>query len=165
MEVMMSSRLTPAQRYRKIARENILVYRTPPNEPWEPHFRSYLEKEWRQESLNLCQLEATNGSRHAIANARISLFIYAVGLATYGRLDVIPFMLRNIPTFGKMSRLAWLVWELLPLPEKLRNARDWEMVAKWVEEHCDELQWDQDAEKFRLKERPARMASPMKIAA
>ena len=55
----------------------------------------------------------------------------------YGRLDVIPFMPRNIPTFGKMSRLTWLAWQLLPLPEEVRNARDSEIVAKWVEEHVD----------------------------
>ena len=42
-----------------------------------------------------------------------------------------------------------MVLDLLPLPEEVRCARDWEIVAKWVEEHVDELEWDTEGEKFR----------------
>jgi hypothetical protein len=123
----------------------------PPNEPWEPYFRLYLEDIWQRESKNLRELEAADGSHKAIADTRISLFIFAVGLVTYGCLEVIPFMLRNIPQAGKLPRLARVALELLPVPEEVMSARDWELVAKWVEEHYDELEWDEEAEKFVFK--------------
>lgn len=154
----MSSTLSPAQRYRKYVREFFMLYVPPPHEPYDAHFHLYLQQMWRQMSQQL----VTNGHPNAAASTRVGRYVIAVGLVTYGQLEFIPFMLRNIPIVGKMSRLAWVAFELLPLPEEVRSARDWEIVAKWVEEHVDQLEWDTEGEKFRRKERALVIPRPIR---
>lgn len=144
----------PAKNYINIVRDFFMLYVEPPNEPWQPHFHAHLEKMWLNMNSQLIELEGANGHPKAIESTRIALYVIAVGLVAYGHLNMIPFMLRNIPTVGKMARLARVALELLPLPLDIRYARDWEQVAKWVEEHENELEWEPDAEKFRIKEPP-----------
>lgn len=143
---------TPAKFYRATIRSLCLLFVPLQNEAWKPYFRSYLEENWQKESENLGRLEANNGSSQTIVETRISLFIFAVGLVTYGRLDVIRFMLRHIPQVGKLSRMTKVVLDVLPLPERVVTQRDWEVVANWVEEHYDELEWEAETEKFVFKE-------------
>lgn len=146
-------------------REFFMLYVPPANEPWVPHFHSYLKQIWQLMNEDLIELKATNGHPNAIESTRVALYVAAVGLATYGHLEKIPFILRNIPTgAGKMARMASVVLQLLPLPEHIRSARDWNLVAEWVEEHANVLAWDKNAECFKLEEQTFVFPSPTRAS-
>jgi len=83
---------------------------------------------------------------------RVSLFITAAGLITYGRKDVIPFILQDIPQIGRVNYLVRVAYALLPLPDKITESHKKSEILDWLETHYDELTWDEEKEVFYLKE-------------
>jgi hypothetical protein len=146
-----SSGFAPAEYFRKAVRDLSLVFDPPRNEAWEPHFLLFLEQKWQEERKRLMGLENAGIPARQIDDIRLALFLFAVGLTTYGRLDVVPFMLRNVPSVGNLARLAQVAKAVLPLPENFVHSRDWGAIADWVEAHQETLEWDSEAEKFGWK--------------
>jgi hypothetical protein len=77
------------------------------------------------------------------------IFLLAVALLTYGRLEVVADILENMPGERNPARhLARVVDDLLPLPQGMDAvARTGEVLA-WVRAHGDELRWNEDAGRF-----------------
>ena len=83
---------------------------------------------------------------------RVSIFIAACGLITFGRKDVIPFILQDIPILARLHLLATVVFDLLPLPDELKNLQKKTEILDWLKTHYDQLTWDEEKEVFYLSE-------------
>jgi len=83
---------------------------------------------------------------------RVSLFIAAAGLTTYGRKDVIPFVLQDIPKIGRVNYLVRIAYDLLPLPDKMTESYNKTEILDWLETHYEQLTWDEEKEVFYLSE-------------
>jgi hypothetical protein len=83
--------------------------------------------------------------------ANLAVFVSAVGLFAYGRLDVVEDILNNIPSPRNLRRLAWVLNALLPMPRSLDPLTDIEAVRSWVTANRDELLWDRNEEKFAFR--------------
>ena len=86
--------------------------------------------------------EAT--SEREFAGARLGVFVIALSLLTYGRLDVIDDVLVNLPPPGHPARrgLAPAIGRLLTMPPDVDD------VLGWVRANGNRLRWDQDAGRF-----------------
>ena len=121
---------------------------TPKDGPWEAAFQQYLTGQWQELQSALSDAMASNATPRVIQDLRISLYVFAVGLVTYGRIDVIPFLIQNIPAIGKLPQGARVVLELLPIPASVHQQGGWEAVAQWVEANAASLRWDSEQERF-----------------
>lgn len=106
--------------------------------------------QWQENLAALDSAVATNAAANTIRDLRTSLYVFAVGLITYGRLDVVPFLFAHIPQIGKLPQGARIVLELLPVPPDLYQQGGWEAVAQWVEARAHLLRWDSAQEQFVL---------------
>ncbi|HEU4321864.1 MAG TPA: hypothetical protein VFS21_01830 [Roseiflexaceae bacterium] len=122
----------------------------PKDAPWEPAFQQYLADQWQENQAALDNAVATNATAGTIRDLRTSLYVFAVGLVTFGRLDVVPFLLAHIPQIGKLPQGARVVLELLPVPSDLYQQGGWEAVGQWVKAHTPLLRWDSEQERFVL---------------
>lgn len=126
--------------YRNAIRDTLWQYDGTPLE--ELFLRGY-----KQAKTRLTEAVSDNvkeGSRNGI-------YMWSVGLLTYGHLDVIPDILDNIPPrSAKVSRLANVVKVVLPIFE-LDKPADADEIAAWVEQNKDQLVWDKDELVFKLQ--------------
>jgi hypothetical protein len=88
--------------------------------------------------------------------------VVAVGLLSYGRLEMVDYILGQLPPEpiqgGYCNSLAVRFTKvLLPLPDELRECGTWvtgspeaESVRRWFAEHRPRLVWDPSAERFQL---------------
>ena len=83
---------------------------------------------------------------------RKNLFLFAVGLATYGQKHVISFILQEIPKQGNLYQLATILLHVLPLPQNIKTLEKKTEILEWLEIHYDQLTWDEEKEVFYLKE-------------
>jgi hypothetical protein len=90
-------------------------------------------------------------SRHPKNRAAASVAVYVSGLAllTYGRLDVLPFVLKHVPPESSPLRaLVSSVSSLVPLPPWLSPRTDPSAVAVWLEAHGEDLCWSEEDGRF-----------------
>ena len=71
---------------------------------------------------------------------------------TFGRLDVVPDILNNIPASGRVRRLANVVIFTLPLPKNWSTHDDSKEIIEWVKKHQDKLVWNEETLKFELRD-------------
>jgi hypothetical protein len=148
---MVNHSASAASTYRSTVCNLIHVFKAPNNESWEECFHAYLEDRWQQEIEKFEELKLSQESKEIIAETSITLYIYAVGLVAYGHLEVVSFMLRNIPNIGKLPRLARVVLELAPIPDEVRDTRNWETIAEWMDKNIDNLEWNNERQIFTFK--------------
>ena len=83
---------------------------------------------------------------------KLMLFTASIGLVTFGRKDVIPFILQDMAQIERLASLTSIVLKLLPLPEHLQDLNKKTEILDWLEIHYDQLTWDEEKEGFYLKE-------------
>lgn len=106
----------------------------------------YLDRAFQDSKRELVERKADNQQSTSIRNA---LFVLGVGLLTYGKIDVLQDILDNIPTEGKVKRLANIINVVLPLPEELDSSHT-SQILDWVSKQKDNLVWDDTSLKFDL---------------
>lgn len=83
------------------------------------------------------------------ANAEVAVYVSGLALLTYGRLDVLPFVLKHVPPEASPLRaLVSSVASLIPLPPWLSPRTDPPAVAAWLEAHWDDLRWSEEDGRF-----------------
>ena len=100
-----------------------------------------------QEFFDLC----TKG--HAEAKRGLDVYIMALALLTYGRLDVVDDVLENMPPDRHPANrgLAGAVNQLIPaIPSTLRAGTSPQEVLAWIRANESHLRWDEDAGHFVL---------------
>lgn len=116
------------------------------------YFKEHLQQEWQAKLFDYHLMlikEKSCSSNKAMKNLELFLFITAAGLITYGKKEVIPFILQDIPKVGAINELINVVFELLPLPDDIDTQVK---VLDWLENHYEQLTWDEAQEVFYLKE-------------
>jgi len=131
---------TPAIKWRRMIREGgMRAYQPAAGADVETDFRRFLERELDRSLREL----STNTEA-----ARVALFVLAVALLTYGRLDMVELILSNAPPPDThLSAFSSALRELLPLPKEI-DPRHVQHVRDWLAEHRQTLRWNDDAGRF-----------------
>lgn len=144
----------PARFYRDATRQVCLRYQSlvGSGSQNDAHFLSYLEQRYQEEKDHLARLKQEGLPKPQEPIARLGLLILAVGLFTYGRLEVVEDILDSIPPSElRVGRLAWCLNGMLPLPASIGDVlQDSDSVKVWVSSHRDSLHWDDQKGVFVL---------------
>jgi hypothetical protein len=142
----------PASFFREAVRQLCARYEAPQNRDAESQyeaFRVFLEQSYQTAIQRYEQSIANNDTEGRIRANQLGRFMLAVGLLTYGRVDVVEDILDNMPLpEATIGRLAWVLKGLMPMPEDLDPLKDIEAVRKWVLENKSRLKWDERSEKY-----------------
>jgi hypothetical protein len=132
---------TPALKWRRMIRDGgMRTYRPTPDAELEIDFCHFVEKELEKAQVGLAGTPSDA--------ARVSIFVLAIALLTYGRLDMADLIIANAPP--PRSHLAGLLSalrDLLPLPANI-DVRDGAAVRCWLQSQRDDLVWNEHAGRF-----------------
>jgi hypothetical protein len=94
---------------------------------------------------------AAGAAESEMRTARLGIYLAAITLLTYGRLDVVADVLENIPAGRHPARvLARSVQDLLPLATELDVLARPGAALAWVRENEARLRWSEAAGRFEL---------------
>lgn len=145
----------PARFYRDATRQVCVRYQPPLNSGTQDdaHFLSYLEQRYQEEKEHIARLKHDGLPKQEEPLACLGLLMLAVGLFTYGRLDVVDDILNSIPPPKlRVGRLAWCLHGMLPLPDSIGNVQqDTAAVKTWFDSHKAALQWDETRGVYTLR--------------
>ncbi|MEM1394580.1 MAG: hypothetical protein AAGG00_15065 [Cyanobacteria bacterium P01_H01_bin.150] len=111
------------------------------------------DSEYKKEKSRLSQLIAEGQSEDVEVSYNLFLFIMAVGLFSFGRLDVYQDILDNIPhRLVRWKRLSYVITRLLPTPAYLDPLENPTEIAEWIKAEESKLKWDESLEKYFLEE-------------
>ncbi|MGK7891001.1 MAG: M50 family metallopeptidase [Leptolyngbyaceae cyanobacterium] len=144
---------SPARFYRKKVRFGLSVSHPnlPPASPTEAKLEPYLDALYQQQCQKLEQHTQRKASSALIETYSFSVFVIASGLLAFGRLEMVPDILNNMPKTGNVRRLALVIPALLPLPDTIDLLTHPQAALDWLNHHRDQLTWDETMEKFTLK--------------
>jgi len=146
----MTSSSNSAPLYREAVRQTFIGYKPEPDT--EEYFRTFLEQRYTLVKSDLAHRPEEKVSSHYVNSDRLALFIIAVGLLTYGRLDVLSDILDNVPPSDlPLYRLLGVFRAVLPLPATLSIRTHLDGIRDWVAEHEGYLEWDSETTKFTLR--------------
>ena len=115
-------------------------YKDIDNEDWEANFEDYLLRKYQE-------IQGIPG--------KLGSYILAVGLITYGHLDVVKHLFDpdlKLPVEAGSRHLVKVTKLLIPFPEDLDVLQDREQVTRWIDVHKDHLLWNPEAKCFKLLE-------------
>ena len=100
---------------------------------------------------DLSQLISQSESESIIRGTKGVLCLAALGLLTFGNLNVVEDVLDNIEAFAKTpARYYVLLAELLPLPQEMFPRGKMDAVRGWMSQNKEVLSWDEQKERFDL---------------
>jgi len=144
-----------ARFYREATRHVCLRYRSmvETSVDDDSRFLEYLEQRYQEEKEHLACLLQDGMPKEQEPLARLGLLILAVGLFTYGHLDVVEDILDSVPPqYLRVGRLAWSLNGMLPLPASIGDAQLVpERVREWFRQYRDSLVWSEDQGLFKLQ--------------
>jgi len=86
-------------------------------------------------------------------HARDRLFLFAVGLFTFGHVEVAEDIVLNIPRgTARVRRLSLVLMVLLPLPSNLHPLANPKTLANWLRENSPCFVWDQSSLVYRRQD-------------
>jgi len=116
----------------------------PPGVDPDEHFRRLVDHTFTEARRGL-----ESASEKERANARVAVYVAGLALLTYGRLDVLPYLLTHVPPAPSPLRsLASSISALVPLPRWLSPRTDSAAVLAWLEAHWETLRWSEDEGRF-----------------
>lgn len=108
--------------------------------------------EYEKEKSRLLQLITKKEPEHLGASYNLCLFIMAVGLFSFGRLDVYQDILDNIPhRLVRWKGLSYVITTLVPIPAYLDPLENAANIAEWIKAKESKLKWDESLEKYILE--------------
>ena len=144
-----------ARFYREATRHVCLRYRSmvETSVDDDSRFLEYLEQRYQEEKEHLACLLQDGMPKEQEPLARLGLLILAVGLFSYGHLDVVEDILDSVPPqYLRVGRLAWSLNGMLPLPASIGDAQLVpERVREWFRQYRDSLVWSEDQGLFKLQ--------------
>jgi hypothetical protein len=151
----------PAQVYRAMIRQTCSSFVDSDHHcpDTDAAFCAYLEQHLATEGARLQQMLNAGASANDVRSTRTAIALLAVGLLTFGRIDMTEPILQGIqpapPGFlGKKVDhvLANSLRALLPLPTELHPLYDPEAVRSWVQRHAGHLVWSVADGKYIMRE-------------
>jgi hypothetical protein len=139
--------VNPARYWRDTLASSYLRKSTPPpgTDP-DDHFCALVDTTFTDARRGL---ESTNPKTQAAAS--VAVYVSGLALLTYGRLDVLPYVLKHVPPEPSPLRaLVSSVASLVPLPPWLSPRTDPSAVAVWLEAHWEDLRWSEEEGRFVL---------------
>jgi hypothetical protein len=138
---------TPSAYWRGVIRGG--MWRAPAD---DAALRAYCDEVYADEKQTLAATLARGGSPRDIEAARVGVFVVALALLTYGRLDVVADVLDNLPPHPHPARrgLAGAIRALLPIPAHLAVLDAPREALAWIRANEARLRWDDDAGRFVL---------------
>jgi hypothetical protein len=139
--------VNPARYWRDTLAAHFLRANPPPpgTEP-DDHFLAMVDTTFTDARKGL---ESTNEKQRA--NAEVAVYVSGLALLTYGRLDVLPYVLKHLPPeTSPLRSLVSSVAALLPLPQWLSPRTDPSAVMAWLEAHWEDLRWSEEDGRFLL---------------
>jgi len=133
----------------------------PEGEDINVYLYDHLNKTWN-ENLPIYHIESLSQTlkptKQQISDAELVLFTAAAGLSTFGRKDVLFFLLFDTSNVGRIVRLRLILNKILPLPDELTDLTKSIEILEWLKEHYNELQWDESKLCFFLSsENPSKV--------
>ena len=111
------------------------------------------DSEYEKQKSRILQAITEGKSEDVIASHNLFLFIMAVGLFAFGRLDVYQDILNNIPhDLVRWKGLSYVITRLLTTPTYLDPLENSTEIAKWIKAKESKLKWDESLEKYILEE-------------
>jgi hypothetical protein len=136
--------------WRNVVRSGFTRFRAT-SQDLEGDFLRHVEQLYFQEKQKDRELPADAPERKSVP---LGLYVLAVALLTYGRLDVIKDLLGNLPPGRHPARsLARSVSTLIPLRAGLDPLKDPDATLDWINEHRSRLRWHEEEGRFYLDER------------
>jgi hypothetical protein len=119
----------------------------------DQEFLAYCIRIHAEEKRTLEDTLARGASERDISGARLGVYVIALALLTYGRLDVIGDVLENMPRYPHPSNrgVSPTVDRLIPLPADLQAGTSPREVLAWIRANESQLRWDEDAGRFVLE--------------
>jgi hypothetical protein len=142
-----------AKRYREIVRAEFKLSRMqiPLNLDSDTALFSFLENLYNATKERLSSLINESASDLIIQAEKAALFVFSVGIFTFGRLNVVEDILAGIPGGkGSIRNLALVLNVLLPIPKGLDALRNPEEIKEWVKVKYSRLKWDETLERYIL---------------
>lgn len=113
----------------------------------DQHFYDDLERAWQEAHLDF----RNANNEQSRESARAGMFLCAVGLLTFGRLDVVDDMLDWNPGRGVIRKLLFAIEKLLPLPEDLDPKQNPAETKAWIKSKEQQLLWSEQDGIFELR--------------
>ncbi len=112
-------------------------------------FQDYCAATYADEKRTLEATLVRSAPEREISGARLGVYLIALALLTYGRLDVIDDIVENMPPLPHPARrgLAPALHQLIPAPA---GSSPHALLA-WVHANAAQLRWDEDAGRFVLE--------------
>ena len=105
----------------------------------------YLQREYAA----LKRLQTTQSDAEFAQNYKDALFVIAMGLLAFGKLDAVDDAISSVTRHGKyMDRLANLLPVLLPYPRELDVERDNDAIQEWFRQNYPSVRWNETLERF-----------------
>lgn len=146
----METKVQAARFYRNMVRQICEMYAPIPAIDDNARFFRYLEQRYDNAKRRIQNLLDKHAEVSEIDLERHALFVFAAGLLTYGRVDVVDDILAHIPPSGHVRRLAWTVSTLMPMPTELDPLDNLDDATAWIQENRTRLNWNVKEEKFTL---------------
>lgn len=104
-------------------------------------FYDYIVSQYATERERLADTVARAAPASEVAGARTSVYILALALVTYGRLDVIADVLDNMlpPAHPTNRALAHEIKALIPIPPHLHAGTSPSETLEWIRAHASRL--------------------------
>jgi len=135
--------------WRDVVRQGFSRFHATTADP-DADFLLYIEDLYRAEK----EREAARGT-DTVAAPNLALYTLAVALLTYGRLDVIGDLLRNLPPERHPARsLASSISHLLPIDIHRQALSNPTAILQWIDDHRSRLLWSAQAGRFVLDDVP-----------
>lgn len=143
----------PGDFYRDIVRELCINFSSNENDiESDDEFYTYLDSSYRADKQALQEAGYVVGSPKSVSGVTNGMFVFAVGLFTYGRLDVVEDIVKRIPKTGNVRRLEFVINVLLPIPDNLEPMDDPGEFHRWLQENQQKLVWNKNKGLFEWKD-------------
>ena len=118
----------------------------------DQEFLAFCTRIYVDEKRTLEETLARGAPERDIRGARLGVYVIALALLTYGRLDVIGDVLENMPPSSHSANggLAAAVNQMIPVPAGLHAGTSPREVLAWIRANDSHLRWDEDAGRFVL---------------
>lgn len=140
---------THAIQYRAMLRGAMRQFVPPPDTDTEDAFRDFLDAAYRDGVHQFTERQA-----EADASGDLGVLLPAIGLLTYGRLDVVPNILRHSQVPSHARAFLALLRTMLPWPEGMDPIGERDAALQWLQAHRAQLRFDAESGSFTL-EKPA----------
>lgn len=143
----------PARYWRETVMPKDFLQFVPEGEDPDELFFDRMKRAYKESKEELARQLAVGATQIQLSGTRVSIYLSAIALLTYGYLDVVEDILISPPRpENPMHALLWSVVHIIPFPRDLKVSEDQADIIAWIKVHQQQLHWDELAGRFVLSE-------------